>query len=59
MAVVPDPEYTVVPLAEQLDYDEDGSDDTDALTPVGDDPGDDTEDLDAYRDRSGPIWRGE
>ncbi len=56
MAVVPDPEYTVVPESEQLDYDEDGSDDTDALTR---ETGADDEDLDEYRDRSGPIWRGE
>ena len=59
MAVVEDPEYTVVDLAKQLDTDEDGSDDTNALTPVGDEPGDDTEDLDEYRNRSGEIWRGE
>ncbi len=56
MAVVPDPEYTVVPLAEQLDYDADGSDDTNALTS---ETGADDNDLDEYRDRSGPIWRGE
>ncbi len=57
--VTRDPEYLVVPESGQLDHDEDGSDDTNALTPVGDDPGDDTEDLDEYRNRSGPIWRGE
>lgn len=51
-----DPEYTVVPLDEQLDYDDDGSDDTNALTP---ETGDDTEDLDKYRDRDAPVWAGE
>ena len=55
MAVEQDPEYTVVPESEQLDYDDDGSDFTDALDEA---TGDDTEDLDDYRDRGGPIWRG-
>ncbi len=49
-----DPEYTVVPLDEQLDHDDDGSDDTDALD---DETGDDT-DLD-YRRHTGVLWRGE
>ncbi len=56
MAVVEDPEYTVVDLAKQLDTDDDGSDDTNALTS---ETGADDDDLDEYRDRSGPIWRGE
>ncbi len=51
-----DPEYTVVPADQQLDHDDDGSDDTNALT---DATGDDTADLDDYRDRSGPVWAGE
>lgn len=51
-----DPEYTIVPSAEQLEIDDDGSDDTNALDEA---TGDDTEDLDEYRDRSGEIWRGE
>ena len=51
-----DPEYTVVPEDEQLDHDDDGSDDTNALTP---ETGDDTEDLDKYRDRDGKVWPGE
>lgn len=54
--VTRDPEYTVVPLAEQLAIDDDGSDDTNALT---EETGADDEDLDDYRDRSGPIWQGE
>ncbi len=57
MAVVEDPEYTVVDLAKQLDTDDDGSDDTNALT--SETGADDDDDLDKYRDRSGPIWRGE
>ncbi len=57
MAVIEDPEYTVVPESEQLDHDDGwGSDFADALDEA---TGDDTEDLDDYRDRSGPIWRGE
>ena len=55
-AMKTDPEYTVVPESEQLDYDEDGSDNTDALD---DATGDDTDDLGNYRNRNGPIWRGE
>lgn len=51
-----DPEYTVVPLEEQLDYDDDNSDNTDALDEA---TGADDDDLDDYRDRSGSIWRGE
>ena len=51
-----DPEYTVVPESEQLDYDDDGSDNTDALDEA---TGDDTGDLGNYRNRDGPIWRGE
>lgn len=50
-----DPEYTVVPLADQLDYDDDGSDDTNALTP---ETGDDTDDVDKYRDRDAAVWPG-
>ncbi len=49
-----DPEYTVVPLEEQLDIDDDGSDDTNALN---DETGDDTDQ--SYRRRDGPLWRGE
>ncbi len=56
MAIAQDPEYTVVPESEQLDTDDDGSDDTNALTV---ETGADDEDLDDYRNRSGPIWRGE
>ena len=56
MAVVEDPEYTVVPESEQLDHDDEGSDFTDALNATS---GADDKDLDKYRDRSGPIWRGE
>ena len=56
MAVIEDPEYTVVPESEQLDYDDDGSEFTDALTS---ETGADDKDLDKYRDRSGLIWQGE
>lgn len=44
-------EFTPVPVPEQLDRDE--GEGADAL-----EGGDDTEDLDSYRDRSGPIWEG-
>ena len=56
MTIERDPEYTVVPESEQLDHDDDGSEFTNALTA---ETGADDEDLDDYRDRSGPIWRGE
>ena len=49
-------EYTEVPSSERLDYDEDGSDDTNAIT---DDTGADDDDLDDYRDLDAPIWEGE
>ena len=48
-------EFVEVPESEQLDTDVDGSDDTDALD---DDTGDDTENLEAYRGREGPVWGG-
>ncbi len=51
-----DPEYTVVPVSEQLDIDEDGSDNTNALDEA---TGDDTADLDGVRDRDAPVWEGE
>ena len=56
MTIEHDPEYTVVPESEQLDQDDDGSESTNALTS---ETGADDDDLDDYRDRSGPIWRGE
>jgi len=56
MSLVHDPEYLVVPADQQLDHDDDGSEDTNALTV---ETGADDEDLDDYRDRDGPIWRGE
>ena len=49
-------EYTEVPSSERLDYDEDGSDDTNAIT---DDTGADDDDLDDSRDLDAPIWEGE
>ncbi len=48
-------EFTSVPLDQQLDHDDDGSSNTNALD---DETGDDTDDLDNYRDRSGPLWQG-
>ncbi len=46
-------EFASVPLDEQLDHDDDGSDNTDALDEAtGDDSGGN------YRNRDGPIWRG-
>ena len=48
-----DPEYTVVPVPEQLDVDE--GPDSDALDEA---TGDDADDLDDYRDRDAPIWQG-
>lgn len=50
-----DPEYAVVPEDEQLDHDDDGSDDTDALD---EETGDDAEDLDSYRQRDAEVWSG-
>jgi hypothetical protein len=44
-------EFTPVLESEQLDYDDDGSEDTDAITVNGDD----TEDLAYYRGRHGLI----
>jgi hypothetical protein len=49
-------EYVKVPKKDQLDYDEDGSDDTNAIT---EETGADDEDLDDYRDRTGPVWSPE
>ncbi len=49
-------EFTSVPLEDQLDYDDDGSDNTDALDEA---TGADNDDLGKYRNRDGPIWRGE
>ena len=49
-------EFTSVPEDEQLDTDEDGSDNTDALD---ESTGDDTENVGRYPDRGGTIWRGE
>ncbi len=51
-----EPEFTPVPLEDQLDRDDDGSDNTDALDEA---TGDDTGDLGNYRNRDGAIWRGE
>ncbi len=51
-----EPEFTSVPLDQQLDRDDDGSDNTNALDEA---TGDDTDDLDKYRDRSGKVWEGE
>ena len=49
-------EFVPVPESEQLDTDEEGlAVDTDA---IDDDTGDDTENLEAYRDRDGPVWAG-
>ena len=49
-------EFVPVPKSEQLDTDEEGlaidTDATDDLT------GDDAEDLEQYKDRSGPVWGG-
>lgn len=49
-------EFTPVPPEEQLDHDDDGSDDTDAITRRS---GADNLDLDKYRDRDAPVWSGE
>lgn len=50
-----DPEYVVVPPSERLDRDDDGSDDSDAIDEA---TGNDTEDLDDYRDLDAPVWSG-
>ncbi len=50
-----EPEFASVPLEEQLDHDDDGSDNTDALDEA---TGDDTGDLGNYRDLWGPVWWG-
>ncbi len=47
-------EYVEVPLKEQLDHDDDGSDDTNAVT----DGDADDRDLDDYRDTAGQVWDG-
>jgi len=49
-------EFVSVPESEQLDYDDDGSDDTDAITERS---GADDEDLEKYKDRNAPVWEGE
>jgi hypothetical protein len=48
-------EFASVPVTKQLDHDDDGSDDTNALT---DDTGADNDDLDNYRDLDAPVWEG-
>lgn len=48
-------EFVPVPESEQLDTDEDGSQDTNAFD---DDTGFDDHDLEAYKDRDGPVWAG-
>ncbi len=49
-------EFVSVPVDQQLDTDEEGlSIDTDA---IDDNSGDDTEDLEKYKDRNGPVWAG-
>ena len=57
-------EFTSVPLDQQLDHDDDGSSNTNAITEEKTADGvvffdADDDDLDDYRDRSGPIWKGE
>ncbi len=48
-------EFVPVPESEQLDTDDDGSDDTDALD---DATGADDDDLGQHKDREGPVWGG-
>lgn len=49
-------EYTVVPPGKRLDYDDDSSDDTDA---VDEETGTDQEAIDQARVTDGPLWEGE
>lgn len=48
-------EFVPVPKSEQLDRDDDGSDDTDALDVT---TGADDHNLEQYKDRDGPVWGG-
>ncbi len=48
-------EFVPVPESEQLDQDDDGTDDTDALDDV---TGADDDDLEQFKDREGSVWVG-